>query len=39
MVNEEEFTKIYKYLVHGLGYKEKVFEDLILRKAIDGSLY
>ena len=39
MVNEDEFTKIFKYIIHGLGYKEKIFEELLMKKAINGNLY
>lgn len=35
-INEEEFVKLFKVIVHGLGYKEQIFQELLRKKALDS---
>lgn len=36
-ISEEEFTKLFKVVIHGMGFKESLFRDL-LKKNVNTSL-
>ena len=36
-INEQEFVKLFKVIVHGLGFKEQIFQELAHRKAAEAN--